>query len=218
MCKVTNKCLFAAGLGMQMLVHFCATGFGQELTVVNGGERGGPITSIQEVPQKMGSNHVFLDNLTGDFYALEGVSWKPQGNVGLHYSRAMAALGGSGGELVKKVSTHHSKVTDLKPSLFFSKLTDVKCLVKKHYISHPLMYKMPQEFVVENRNTWDPHPVNITNLNLIEKYYDTMAESDRGPQVATHKNTVAIQFQVDHKYKETVQLLQNYINIRMSEI
>lgn len=71
---------------------------------------------------------------------------------------------------------------------------------------------------MENRNTWDPHPVNITNLTLIEKFYDTLAESDRGPQVALHRNTVAVQFQIDQKYKETVQLIQNYIQIKMSEI
>ena len=55
----------------------------------------------------------------------------------------MAALGGSGAEQVKKVSTYQSKVTDLKAQLFFSKLTDVKCMVKKQYISHPLMNKLP---------------------------------------------------------------------------
>ena len=70
MCKVTNKCLFAAGLGMPLLVHFCATGFGQELQVINGGERGGPLTSIKEIPVKQ-TTGVFLDNLTGDFYALD---------------------------------------------------------------------------------------------------------------------------------------------------
>ena len=26
MCKATNKILFASGLGMQLLVHFCAVG------------------------------------------------------------------------------------------------------------------------------------------------------------------------------------------------
>jgi hypothetical protein len=31
-----------------------------------------------------------------------------------------------------------------------------------------------------------------------------MAESERGPQLALHKNTLALQFQVDPKYKETV--------------
>jgi hypothetical protein len=48
-----------------------------------------------------------------------------------------------GAESVKKVSTYHSKVSDLKPSLFFSKLTDVKCMIKKQYISHPLMEGLP---------------------------------------------------------------------------
>jgi hypothetical protein len=72
------------------------------------------------------------------------LEWKPKGNVGLHYSRAMASLGGAvGGESVKKVSTYQSNVTDLKPSLFFSKLTDVKCVLRKQYISHPLMEGIP---------------------------------------------------------------------------
>ena len=66
------------------------------------------------------------------------------------------------------------------------------------------MEGLPQEFVVENRNTWDPHPINITNLAVIEKNYDSLAESDRGPQIAIHKNTLSVQFQIDPKYKETV--------------
>lgn len=187
MCKITNKCLIATGFGMQMLVHFCATTFTQ-LSVVNGGERGGPLTTIKEVPLKLmqngQANNVFLDNLTGDYYTFDEAKkeWKPTGNVGLHYSRAMSSLGGSvGGDSVKKVSNYQSKVTDLKPSLFFSKLTDVKCIIKKHFISHPLFEGLPQEFVVENRNTWDPHPINITNMSMIERNYETMAESDRGP-------------------------------------
>jgi hypothetical protein len=56
------------------------------------------------------------------------------------------------------------------------------------------MEGLPQEFVVDNRNTWDPHPINITNMAVIEKNYVTLAESDRGPQVATHFNTLAVQF------------------------
>ena len=42
--------------------------------------------------------------------------WVPSGNVGLHYSRAMASLGGiAGGDLIKKVTTYHSKNDDAKP-------------------------------------------------------------------------------------------------------
>jgi len=34
MCKKTNKTLFAAGFGMQLLVYFCATSF-RHLRVIN---------------------------------------------------------------------------------------------------------------------------------------------------------------------------------------
>lgn len=52
---------------------------------------------------------MFLDNLTGDFYVYdrEHNEWKPKGNVGIHYSRAMASLGGIvGGDLIKKVNVY----------------------------------------------------------------------------------------------------------------
>ena len=135
----------------------------------------------------------------------------------------MASLSGGntavGGDLIKKVSTYQAKgANNFKPVLFYSKLTDVRCSLKKQYISHPLASGIPQEFVVENRNTWDPHPVNITNIDLVEQNYECIAESERGPQIAIHKNTVAVQFQVDKKYKETVQLLRNYVDIKMQLI
>jgi hypothetical protein len=58
--------------------------------------------------------------------------------MGLHYSRAMQSLGGNvGGDMSKKA--HSFKATDMGPQLFYSKLTDVKCTIKKQYISHPLM-------------------------------------------------------------------------------
>jgi len=40
--------------------------------------------------------------------------------------------------------------------------------------------------VIENRNTWDPHPIGITNTAVIGKNYEVLADSDRGPQVAVH--------------------------------
>jgi hypothetical protein len=55
MCKIANKVLVATGFGMQMLVHFCASSFA-ELNVLNGGERGGPLSSIKDVPVKLAQN------------------------------------------------------------------------------------------------------------------------------------------------------------------
>ncbi len=57
----------------------------------------------------MERNSVFLDNLTGDYYKYERESneWKPSGNTGMHYSRAIAAHGGIvGGDLIKKVKEY----------------------------------------------------------------------------------------------------------------
>lgn len=112
MCKITNKPLFAAGFGLQMLVYFCATSF-VDLNVINGNQKGGPLLSIAQVEAKtlatLNKNDVYLDNLTGDYYKYDKKinQWVPFGNVGLHYSRAMASLGGlAGGDLIKKVSTY----------------------------------------------------------------------------------------------------------------
>ncbi len=48
MCKMTNKCLFASGIGMQFLVYYCATSLA-ELNVINGKEKGGAISAIKEI-------------------------------------------------------------------------------------------------------------------------------------------------------------------------
>ena len=52
MCKKTNKCLLAAGFGMQMLVYYCATEF-KELSVINNNEKGGPLNAIKDVQAKI---------------------------------------------------------------------------------------------------------------------------------------------------------------------
>ncbi len=99
MCKKTNKCLFAGGFGLQMLVYYCSTYYA-DIRVINGNEKGGALSTIKDVSAKLLPSlqkyQVFLDNLTGDYYTyVHGKSeWIPSGNVGLHYSRAMASLGG----------------------------------------------------------------------------------------------------------------------------
>jgi hypothetical protein len=38
---------------------------------------------------------------------------------------------------------------------------DVKCKIKKEYLSHWLLKDLDLEFVVENKNSWEIHPINI---------------------------------------------------------
>ena len=95
-----------------MLVYYCATNF-NEIKVINNNQKGGTLNSIKDIDARilpaLERDEVFLDNLTGDFYMFdhERNEWKPSGNVGLHYSRATASLGGKvGGDLIKKVATY----------------------------------------------------------------------------------------------------------------
>ena len=125
MCKATNKTLFACGFGMQLLVHFCAIGE-QRLHVINGGEKGGLLETISahktpEVLSSLGPNSVFLDYATGDFYAFDKYEcqWKPKGNVGLHYSKALeVSKMVSGRELVSKTQVYRAQATPTNLHLF----------------------------------------------------------------------------------------------------
>jgi hypothetical protein len=90
--------------------------------------------------------------------------------------------------------------------------SDVKCELRKNFMSHWLVKGLYHEFIVENINTWDPHTTSIVNLATVEKTYTTIAEGDRGPQIAEHFNTVATQFPIRGKHKETVKILSNFLD------
>lgn len=77
---------------------------------------------------------------------------------------------------------------------------------------------MPAEFVALSKNAWDPHPVNITHIGSVLQNYHTLATSDRGPQVVEHRNTIAVQFHVDPKYKESVAILENFVSNKIEAI
>jgi hypothetical protein len=69
MCKRTNKILFAAGFGMQLLIYYCSTNF-MDISVFN--PKGSILQMIHYISElqikQMKRNSVFLDSCTGDFY------------------------------------------------------------------------------------------------------------------------------------------------------
>lgn len=71
MCKLTNKCLFAAGFGISMQVYHWATNY-EKINVINGNSKGGLLDDIHSIDikyaKRWGVNDVFLDNATGDYY------------------------------------------------------------------------------------------------------------------------------------------------------
>ena len=93
MCKITNKCLFSAGIGIMMLIYWCATNFAS-LKIINGGGKGSNLKEIHSLAlskiQNLTKDEVFLDNATGDYYTFRQDTevWAPLGNTGMHNSKA----------------------------------------------------------------------------------------------------------------------------------
>lgn len=157
---------------------------------------------------------VFLDQGTGDFYSFEKQTcqWKPKGNVGLHYSKALeVSKMSTGRELVGKTQIYRANATSTNTNLFLQKASDLKCYVDKHHHGHYLFRDIPPEFIVDVVNLWDPHPVPTTSISIVKENYSIMAESNRGPLIALHKNSCCVQFAIDRKYRETVTILGNFI-------
>ena len=45
--------------------------------------------------------------------------------------------------------------------------SDVKVELRKNFMSHWSVKGVYHEFMGENINTWDPHPINIVNVETI---------------------------------------------------
>jgi hypothetical protein len=89
MAKHSNKCTFAAGIGMILLSYYCATNL-TELDVINGSGKGTPLEKIygysKERSISYNRNQVFLDQETGDIYEFhkDVEKWVPISNAGFH--------------------------------------------------------------------------------------------------------------------------------------
>ena len=196
------------------MAYYCAME-SKSISVINGCEKGGSVSQIKKAvtPEKLErlakGYHMFMDNLSGDLftYDKEKLEWQPVGNVGMHYFRAEASIQG-GIESMKKTRVHQSNSSAaLRPVMIMTSDSDIKCELKKNLMSHWILKGIFFEFIVENVNVWDPHPINIVHPETIVKTYSELATGERGPQVAEHFNTIVTQFPIKSKHKETVKLL-----------
>jgi hypothetical protein len=48
-------------------------------------------------------------------------------------------------------------------------------------MSHWILKGVNYEFICENTNEWDPHPVSMTNTEIVVSEYHTLADGLRGP-------------------------------------
>lgn len=115
-----------------------------------------------------------MDNLSGDLFSYnhDKQEWYPLGNAGLHDSRAEASIQGGTiggvGDSMKKTKTHAADSSgSLKPVMIMTSASDIKCELRKNFMSHWVLKGIFHEFIVENVNTWDPHAINITHLETV---------------------------------------------------
>ena len=112
---------------------------------------------------------------------------------------------------MKKKKVHRSK-SGLEPILIMTSDSDIKIDMRKNFVSHWIFKNVYAEFIAENINTWDPHPINITSNETVKKNYQTLADGERGPQIAEHFNCMCLQFPIKLRHPETVKILQNFID------
>jgi hypothetical protein len=73
-CKITNKPVFAAGVGMAQVAYFCSME-SRGISIINGLEKGGSIQNIRNfvapevLPKIQRGYHCYMDNLSGDIYS-----------------------------------------------------------------------------------------------------------------------------------------------------
>ncbi len=138
--------------------------------------------------------------------------WVPIGNVGLHYAKA-AEENGAEGTFMTKIRTYKPKPSKYSTQeVIKSKITERKCTIKKEHLHHWVTIGMKREFVAINESMWDSHPIGMMTTSAYDKNYTTIAESEKGPEVIEHLNTVAVQFHIEKKYSATVELLNNFVN------
>jgi len=108
------------------------------------------------------------------------------------------------------------KKTSEEEILYLNTLYEQIVRIRKFHTQHWILKDIKQEFKVTCLNKWDPHSVNISDIAKVGKNYITLAESDKGPQIIEHNNSIAVQFIIDERYPETIKLLCNFIT-KMSE-
>lgn len=138
--------------------------------------------------------------------------WMPIGNVGVHYAKA-AEESKSEGAFIRKIKTYKPKPSKYSmQEVIKSKITERKCTINKEHLHHWAVIGMDKDFVAINESMWDPHPIGMATTSAYEVNYTTIAESEKGPEVVEHRNTIAVQFHIEKKYMATVQLMNNFIN------
>ena len=218
LCKITDKTLYAGGVGFEILMYYLATGSLNEYNFVNAK---GQIKSLEEMAlapkqflKELKSNDIFLDFVTGDIFEYKNdETWVPIKNIGMHNQIASEKYFKRGKFVIKE--NFRGKDFDKNTNAFATTCDEIKVKITKHYFHHFLFQNLPLEFIAMTSMKWFPHFLNVLNQNL---QYKILCECDKGPVVIEHKNSTGVLFHILDKYNDSVLFMENFIKKKFYEI
>ena len=220
LCKITNKILFAAGVGMQFLIYYLATGSNTLFNFINSKGEIQAVEELEKIPfeflKRLKKNDYFLDFVTGDIleYHIINHNWSPIMNIGLHKQIAAEKFM-SRGRFILPDNFRGKDYLSNPEQTIISNCHEILNKVTREYLSSYLLEELPNEFVGYTSLTWFPHFFNVT----YRKYnFKSICSSDKGVSVIEHDSSVGVVFHPKNGYKETIILLNNFIKNKFREV
>ena len=151
---------------------------------------------------------MYLERQTGDLFRFDEQRrvWAPVGNVGVHCS-----LGAQSSQSDGAHPTGLNRSDGIGP-----------CELTQRARFHPLFEEVwPAKLIVPESNEWHCHlPAFDNALHLPTGVCEmrVLATSRLGAQVVECRNAVALQFRPEERFPQTLRMLRNFVNSKMSLI
>ena len=211
LCKITNKTLYAGGVGFEILMYYLATGSNAR----------GQIKSLEEMSNapkrflnELKNNDIFLDFVTGDILEYKNdENWVPIKNIGMHQQLTAEKYMLRGKFVLKECFRGKDFIKNI--NAFSTTFDEIKIKITKQYFHHCLFENLPLEFIASTSMTWFPHFFNVLNQSL---QFKILCECDKGPVVIEHKNSTGVLFHIIDKYQDSVHFMENFIKNKFNEI
>ena len=219
LCKATNKVLYAGGVALEILIYYLATGSNNVYNFINSHGEIQAVEEIKRIPQKflkdLKKNDNFLDYVTGDILEYRSIdkTWVPVMNIGLHKQIAAEKYMSRG----KFVLPDNFRGKDYikNENAIVSNCHEILVNVTRQYLSHYLVENLPVEFAAFSSLSWFPHYFNVSYKKY---FFKAICLSDKGIVVIEHENSVGVAFHPQVHYKETINLLENFIKQKFQEV
>ena len=219
LCKLSNKVLYAGGVALEILIYYLSIGSINEYNIINSNGEIKALEEINKIPLKflnrIRKNELFLDFVTGDLleYRNNENFWEPIMNIGLHHQISAENYISRG----KFVLSENFKGKDFikNKNAMNTYCQEIKIKITRQYISHYLVKNCSIEFIALSSLEWFPHFVNVTAKKL---QFKTICQSDKGPIVIEHDNSIGVGFHSQERFKDSVNILENFIKTKFNEV